>query len=312
VNLPNLQTLDCSNNNLTRLPDNMNFPNLRDFDCGDNNLTSLPENMNFPNLKSFHCYHNNLTSLPENMNFPNLQKFYCNHNNLRTLPLCIMNIRGLRKICYSNNAIDDLPIQLFRFINRLNNNNINRLNIYNDGQNIHESNIQLSVRESINRLSTRTDIDKYNKDELIKEILEDDVINCKEQIIEYINDNSIHSLLLLSFGEVLWYVMRTIKIDFNMETQKEIKKVLNEDMSDALCKCFTGRISRVINCLSGFSDLVDIKIKDESQIGNIIVLVKERLGQEYSVEEHKRLVIKELREREFDNDVIEEWVSYIE
>ena len=246
------------------------------------------------------------------MNFPNLQHFDCSNNNLKSLPLTIMNWNNLIFLQYENNEIDNLPIQLLRFINRLSNNNINKLNIYNDGQNIHDSNIQLSVKESIERLSTRTDIDVYNKDELIKYILDDEIINCKEQLIEYINDDNIHSLLLLSFAEVLWFVIMTIKKDFNLETQIEIKKVLNQDMDDALCKCFTGRINRVINCLSGFSNLVNIKIKDESQIGNIIVLIKEQLGSKYSVEEHKRLVINELKERGFDNDVIEEWVSYIE
>jgi hypothetical protein len=338
MDLPNLETLDCCHNNLTSLPNNMNFqnlqyfycsynkltslpdnlfirenfPNLTNFYCSYNNLTSLPDDMNLPNLESLRCSYNNLTSLPENMNFPNLESLNCSSNNLTSLPLCIMRLNYLTLFKYENNEIDNLPIQLLRFINRLNNSNTDKLNIYNDGQNVHDSNILLSIKESIERLTIRTDIDVYNKDELIKYILKDDIINCKEQLIEYINDESIHSLLLLSFAEVLWFVIMTINKDFDNETQKEIKKILNQDMGDALCKCFTGRISRVINCLSGFSDLVDIKIKDESQIGNIIVLIKEKLGEDYSVEEHRRLVINELQYRGFDNDVIEEWVSYIE
>ena len=121
-----------------------------------------------------------------------------------------------------------------------------------------------------------------------------------------------HSLLLLTFGEVLWYVLMTIKKDFSVEEQVEIKAILNTDMDDALCKCFTGRISRVVNCLSGFSELVNIQIKDESQIGNIIVLVRDKLGDNYSVEKHKEEVEKELKERGYNEEVIEEWVSYIE
>jgi hypothetical protein len=105
----------------------------------------------------------------------------------------------------------------------------------------------------------------------------------------------------------------TINNDFSVEEQSEIKSILNTDMDDALCKCFTGRISRVVNCLSGFLPLVNIQIKDESQIGNIIVIVKEQLGNEYSVEKHKELVHKELVERGFDEDTInDEWLEYIE
>ena len=40
------------------------------------------------------------------------------------------------------------------------------------------------------------------------------------------------------------------------------------------CKCFTGRISRLVNCLNGFTDLVNINIEDNQQIGNIIVIIK--------------------------------------
>ena len=37
-------------------------------------------------------------------------------------------------------------------------------------------------------------------------------------------------------------------------------------MLDSECKCFTGRITRLINCQNGFSDLVKINISDNQQI----------------------------------------------
>ena len=83
-------------------------------------------------------------------------------------------------------------------------------------------------------------------------------------------------------------------------------------MKETMCKCFTGRMSRIINCLNGFSDLVQIEIKEESHIGNIIVLVRDRLIDNYSVEKHKEEVRIELEERGYSSDMIEEWVSYIE
>ena len=48
-------------------------------------------------------------------------------------------------------------------------------------------------------------------------------------------------------------------------------------MNDSVCKCFTGRMSRLINCLNGFDDLVEIKISDKEQIGNIIVTIRNKL-----------------------------------
>jgi hypothetical protein len=85
-------------------------------------------------------------------------------------------------------------------------------------------------------------------------------------------------------------------------------------MSDSICMCFTGRISRLINCLNGFTDLVKINIADNQQIGNIIIIVKEKLelDNNYNIENHKYLVKKELIERNFSSDIIEEWINFIE
>jgi hypothetical protein len=317
-NWHNITIFYCYNNQLEILPHNIGFNwlILFQFDCSDNQLKLLPENIgeNWLNLTHFDCSSNNLNSFPENIcsNWLNLTRFFCFRNYLTTLPLSLIYCHNLRYIKYYDNVIDNLPIQLIRIINMLNQPNTHKLNIYNDSQNVHDSNIQLSIKKSIENITIRQDLPEFDKDKLITIIVDDKVLNCKEQLIEYINDDSIHSLLLLTFGEVLWYVLMTINKDFTVEEQEEIKKILNTDMIDALCKCFTGRISRVINCLSGFSELVNIQIKDESQIGNIIVIIKEQLGEEYTIEKHKKLVYKELIERGFDTDTINKWLEYIE
>jgi hypothetical protein len=85
-------------------------------------------------------------------------------------------------------------------------------------------------------------------------------------------------------------------------------------MKDSMCKCFTGRMNRVINCLNGFSHLVNININDSEQIGNIIFIVKDKLTFEknYTIQKHKELVIKELTERGYPTDIINTWIEYIE
>ena len=57
-----------------------------------------------------------------------------------------------------------------------------------------------------------------------------------------------------------------------------------------------------------------INISDKEQIGNIIVLIKNTLdtANEYTVEKHKELAIKELQERGFAKEVIDEYVNNIE
>jgi Leucine-rich repeat (LRR) protein len=329
LNLPNLQTLNCINNNLTTLGKlnlhnlqilgcssnklttlgQLNLPNLQRLSCYNNKLTTLGE-LNLPNLQTLGCYNNKLTTLGE-INLPNLQRLYCNNNNLTSLPLWLINTR-LTIIKYENNAIDNLPLTLIRFINRIQQGNINDLHVYNDSQNIHNSSIQLTVRDSINRLSQKFR-EPFNLELLTNLILEDPIINCKERLIQYMANKEQHSLLLLNFAEILWLVWQEIN-QFEPDKQLEAKKRLNEEIKEADCMCYTGRCNRLVNCLVGFSDLVEIKIQDSSQIGNIIIIVKNRLedNNEYTVDKHKEEVKKELLERGYDLETINEWIEYIQ
>jgi hypothetical protein len=80
-------------------------------------------------------------------------------------------------------------------------------------------------------------------------------------------------------------------------------------MEDGLCKCFTGRLSRLVNSLSGYSDKVSIKISSSEEIGNVISIMKDRYGDD--TEEIKINVEKELIQRGYEKEIIDEWISYI-
>jgi hypothetical protein len=60
--------------------------------------------------------------------------------------------------------------------------------------------------------------------------------------------------------------------------------------------------------------LVNIKISGNEQISQIISIVQNKLIKEenYSVELHRKLVFNSLKELDYDNDIINEWVNYIE
>ena len=112
----------------------------------------------------------------------------------------------------------------------------------------------------------------------------------------------------------MWFTLQTINKDFNSDTQEVIKKILNQEMKEAECKCFTGRMNRVVNCLNGFSTLVNIAIQDSEQIGNIIFIIKDKLvgSGTYTIETHKELVSKEMAERGYTKEIIDTWIEYIE
>ena len=323
-----LVKLICSNNNLTSLPDTLPS-SLMELDCSYNQLTSLPDTL--PNsLLILRCYNNKLTSLPDTLpsslavlycnnneltllsdTLPShLQILCCEHNNLTSLPNSIIRCIMLHSIDYDNNEIEYIPPHLTRFLNRVNNIGYG-ISIYNDGQNVHNHQIQESIRNSI--YNVLADKPSISIDEMTTEIISSTILTepTKRLIMEYCEDDSIHSVLNIRFKELLvnvWSIIRSHKEKDN------IFAILNDEINDANCKCFTGRMSRLINCLNGFDDRVNITIADNSQIGNIVVLVKQKLESEnkYSLEKHKEIVRAELEERGYPTETIDEWLQYIE
>lgn len=303
ISLPSsLKELNCSDNKLTCLP--LSLPDsLTELNCNDNKLTTLT--LTLPNsLQILYCSYNQLTSLPSTLP-SSLQVLFCANNKLTSLPLTIIQNRNLTAFCYSGNPIENIHPIIVRFLDRL----ITLKSIYEDQESVHNHTIQESIRKSIfNVLSD--DVSNTKRKDVIKEIINDSILSVevKEALFEYSKDQTIHSTLSITFMDLLIPVWERIK------TKDEIKKVLNIEMQDSICKCFTGRLSRLVNCLNGFFDDVSVKISDSDQIGNVIILTKKKLEDEgkYSVETHIEIVRKELTEREFDDKVIEEWIEYID
>ncbi len=95
---------------------------------------------------------------------------------------------------------------------------------------------------------------------------------------------------------------------FDPDIQKSLKERLEQELSDAECKCMTGRFSRLVNVFSGFSDIVKIGISEAEEIGNIISIIR---SSESDEEKIKELVSKEMGERGYDSNKIAEWISYV-
>jgi Leucine-rich repeat (LRR) protein len=303
-NLTNLTILYCCGNQLSSLVGIENLTNLTELYCDVNQLDSLVGIENLTNLRKLYCGNNQLNSLVGIENLTNLTTLYCDYNQLGSL-VGIENLTNLRYLYYNDNPIEHIPPNVLRRFNRI----INGQNIYTDNQNVHNHNIQESIRESIqNILKCKPTIKNLNN-----LILDDNILtqNTKEILMEYLEDTSVHTILNITFGELLLYVFNRIQIN---EHKDEIKRILNVEMHESVYKCFTGRISRLINCLNGFDELVNIRIAGSEQISQIISVIQSKLIKEdnYSVELHKQLVNNSLKELDYDNDIINEWVNYIE
>ena len=300
----------CKYNKLTSIPESIG-PNLIDLFCDANNLTTLPKSIGLcVNLVSLYCSFNNLTTLPNSIGLcANLYSFNCDNNQLTTLPAELGNCKRLRFMVYYNNPIEFIPLNVQRLIGRMR----NRQYIYGDRQNVHNHEIQQSIAKSIySLLNDSLSLVLLEKNNTINNIINSSLSDkTKSALIEYSTDTSVHTVLNISFKELLDYVWQRI----NRHSDKEnILRILEEEMSDAECKCFTGRMSRLVNCLNGFYDDICVGIGAKEQIGNIIVLIRDKLivQGKYTAAAHKQQVRAALQERGYKDDEITVWLDYIE
>jgi len=307
-----LTTLNLSHNNLTHLLVEIgHLTELIRLNLYNNKLTYLPVEIGqLTQLTTLNLSHNKLTHLPVEIgNLIQLTTLYLYDNQFTQLPVEIGNLIQLTTLYLSNNPIENLlnPI-IQRVIHRIENRQRqpNGNNIYTDRQNVHSSSIQQSIKDSIYRL-----MNAYKTDYQLT-YLDWSVLNqkTKEIITEYMDCNDIHTMINITFKEL--FIAVVIEMDkLSPDLQIEIQKRLNEEMQDSECKCFTGRISRLVNCLSGYSNKVRIQISENEEINNIISVIMSKRGLK-TIEILKEEVREALEERGYAHEKIAEWLEYVE
>ena len=262
--------------------------NVINLHISNNGITELPKEIgSLTLLQYFNCSHNQITELPKEIGLLTLlQQFNCSENEITELPLEIMNCTQLVDFKYNNNEIEYIPPQLTRFLNR----GKSVQKIYNDAQSVHNHNIQEGIRNSIHYVMSKKPSIINLRELILNNMFLDET--CKSLLFEYMDDASIHSVLNITFEELLLSVYDFI---LKNEHKDELFKILSNEIKDGICKCFTGRISRLINTLNGFDENIKINIADNEQIGNIIILIRNKLEQnnEYTDESFKLLIKKE-------------------
>jgi Leucine-rich repeat (LRR) protein len=303
--LTQLTELNLYNNLIKEIHNEIHFlPQLIHLSLGKNQFKKIPNENQLIHLTLLHLGDNYLEEIPKEIQLLiNLTYLNLINNHIKEIPLEIINLKNLIYFNYNDNPIENLLNPLInRFINRINNKYL--YNIHNDTQNVHSSSIQQSIKYSIfNLLKQLKGPYKYN-------YLDDLILTqqTKEQLTEYSNCTDIHTQLKCTFEELLNAIFYEIN-SFDSEKQISAKKRINEEMLDGLCMCFTGRISRLVNSLSGLSEKVSIKISDNEEISNIILVANKKYKK---IEEIKDYVKKEMKERLYNDSLIDEWLSYID
>ncbi len=308
-------------NNIPQLP-----PNLITFICCENKLQVLPQ---LPrSLQVLKCCNNKLTTLPD---VPiGLRVLSCKKNMLTSLPeVSLMFARRLRHLAYDNNTAIQVSNQFLAYIDRLFANlNINATDdntltktVYNDAQNVHNSNINNNVLKIVKDLLTKTST--LSEAQCLKNFQEmnniDETKSNIDILIELCLGEGIFGDTNATFGDIFKHYWNYISIPSNLlveNSKQEIVNIFNKDLPEMKQVCFTGRIGRMINTLSGFSKDYEIGISETQQIQAKYSITKKQLIHLVNIPLLYNIVFfykfrKLLNELELDLEVLKTWLSPI-
>ncbi len=277
-NLVNLQKIHLHNNKITEIKGLDNLVNLQKIELTTNDITEIKGLDSLVNLQKLHLCFNKITEIKGLNNLVNLQILQLSYNKITEIKK-LDNLVNLQILNLYNNKITELPLSLCNF------RNIIYFTYYNNPIEY----IPLPVRRWLDRIDNRNNNNIYN-----------DVQNVHNHTIQTSFRNSLTNLL----KDKLTINLETVK---NEIINNEILKVLNQEITDGLCMCFTGRLTRLLNVLVGFYDDIELQISDSEQITNIIMSLKNK----YDDEQLKEAVKKELLERQYSEAIINEWLEYI-
>jgi len=325
---------------ISKIPDLSNLIDLEELTIEDSYIDQI--NYPFPkNIKNINLTYNQLKDdIFDNLSFyPNdLVEFDIGYNFITKFPPSEI----IKKVKYENNNIETKKIfiqiiedevnmwnkkynnQLDDRVNiQINNNIINNIdnqnNMFNTAQTVHMSSINDSASKSIIKILELT------KDYPKEENFENDLLyNMYGNIfIRYIfhlnkiiwinfmlNDVSIHSNTKITYKKLLERIWQLIK---NHEMKNDLIERLKNEIEDSFGYCFTGRINRLINSLTGFIDDIGITISVKEEVQNEINLVIKKFVEKTV---NKEEALKEF-EKIFEGRYLEEnykksWIEALE
>lgn len=296
TNLPEkLVSIDLSNNIITKLPDSNCIPSgLRQINLSFNNLLDLPEwllDLNseinltlMPNKFWFNAYSNiSLNKTIHDYHIEIANRFFSSALGAKLIQTRLVGNNQAFRV----NDPADFPINLNRNLNY--NYNLAPINhnprpilartTADQAQNVHNSDIQESFSKSvekimnnpapsipnfISKMSWYYIFDGFN---LIANSLFVSLVKSNCEITAVVSRNGV------TWAEIFERIWAISEIH---EYKNEIRRVLRDEINAGARVCFTGKITRLVNSLSGFIDDVQIGISENEQINNAIIACMRR------------------------------------
>jgi hypothetical protein len=160
-----------------------------------------------------------------------------------------------------------------------------------------------TIQHSINALFK--DSFDCSKDEVVKECItwQSFGLSCLPDLLGYLDDTYVHPTLMVSFYDVFVKVFGRI---IRHPNKLDIIARLDQELKESECKCFTGRLTRLVNCLVGFYDDIAIGISNSERISAIILTTLD--GREMN-DELKKICANKLKAIDIADEEIEKWLA---
>ena len=298
--LINLRILNLENCYIEDLRGIRSLKNLIELNLADNIISDVSDLSGMLSLQKLDLRNNYLNKIQ--LDIPSLRKINIVRNPILEISKdSLEKCKNLEILTCNNGIIIHQTIQEI-----INKNTIlcNKLKIYRNGENVHENTINKSIIDSIKRLRSGRTIRNLSYSEITNDPIL--TIPVKQIILTSFNDNCRHSIVELTYYDLFSLIWDII---CEHPSKDVLKMVMNQEILDGAEKCLTGKMSRLVNVLSGFDDRVDIKISDTDEISNIIIMLKKKYS---DVDILRKIVTSELVERGYDTETINNWIIYIQ
>lgn len=301
------------------------FPNnLRNLNLSYNQISnSFFEVLNFfPNdIVSINISHNFIT-IPPPESIRHKVNYYCN-NIEQKLIFTILIDEIFKGEAYEYDARIDFGEYKYgsaTFRNPRIHNIDTDITMFDSTQTVHIGSINDSASKSIKNIVERVKDYPVNNnylDEILYEFYGNWLFRSAFYFISIkllkgmVNDISVHSVTHITYGQLLERVWKLISI--HPEKNNLIVR-LKTEIHESFGFCFTGRINRLINSLSGFIDNIGITISTKEEVQNEILLVIKRYGDEKITKEEALNEVNEIFKyrEDLDEPYKRSWIEALE
>lgn len=177
--------------------------------------------------------------------------------------------------------------------------------IYENKQNIHQIELDETIKQFIRGLQSIRNIDS-NQNEVIFDKIKAELLdeykleeNDKNSIIKSLNRIQLDSKLYEGYKLITLFIM-TWKYIETHKNKKELIKRLIEELIEMKDTCSTGHIIRLVNVFSGLDDIISIKFNNVSLIKSRIKFLVEKCIKKQSIEKQEELINEMIDEDELN------------